>query len=84
MSLFITSQAILAETVGISSQWLSTVKHACSAGDALLVKLEAATGIPQVYWASPIRSSLLEQKLETFLNQEKDRERQEGVRILPQ
>ena len=80
MITYITSQSLLAEAVGVSPQWLSTIKRYYSASDELLIKLEKLTGIPQVYWVSSKRKHLLDKKLEVFLNQEK--ERADRARIL--
>lgn len=74
MPTFITNQSQLAKAAGVSSQWLSAVKGTDSASDDLLAKLELLTGIPQVYWISYKRKLALDQKLETFLSQQKEQE----------
>ena len=72
MAAFITNQSQLAQALGISSSWFTTVKDTHCASDELLVRLEALTGISQVYWASPKRKRQLNQQLKAFLAAQKE------------
>jgi plasmid maintenance system antidote protein VapI len=78
MESYITNQVKLAQILGITPQWLSRIKHNCSASDTQLIQLEEVTGIPQIYWAASNRKHLLKQKLQTFFLEERRRAKAQG------
>ena len=74
MPIFITNQNKLAEAVGVTAQYLSSVKKTCRASNDLLANLVKVTGIEASYWELPKKSSALNKRLRIFLSNQKKKE----------
>lgn len=73
MELRIVNNKSLAQAVGITPQYLSTIKKDYSASQELLNRLVSITQIPLIIWSSPARKNQLDRRLKLFFTSEKSR-----------